>query len=111
MFPEFVQDLVHLEGSHDGFDKNGSLDGTRRNPDLLFRQNEDVVPESGLQMAFHLREVVIRTRALFQKRPGGVIEAQPEIEESACDNRAGHKCVLLRKMEKGTGPYYYLPKM
>src|ERR1035441_6931001 len=48
------QNLVHLEGGKNGFDEHGGPDGAPRDTQLLLRQQENVVPQAGFQMAFQL---------------------------------------------------------
>ncbi len=63
MFAQFVQDFFHLERREDRFEQHGRLDRALRNAEFVLRHHEDVVPQTRLEMVFHLRQVVERAEA------------------------------------------------
>jgi hypothetical protein len=73
---QFVEDFFHLEGGEDGFDQHGGLDRALRQADVILRHDEDVVPQAGFEVAFHLRQVVERAGAAGDLLLGVVEEDQ-----------------------------------
>ena len=61
---EFVEDLVHLERGRDGLDQDGGADGALRDAEVVLGEDEDLVPEPGLEVALHLGQVVVRALAV-----------------------------------------------
>src|SRR5437773_9426833 len=96
--PEFVQDLLHLEGRRNRLDEGGGLHGTGRNPEGLLREPEDLVPEAGLQMALHLRQVEVRAGPAGPKLLRVVEEVEPEIHQAPGAWYAVDDHVLLRQV-------------
>src|SRR5699024_12033202 len=47
---QLVQDLFHLEGRGDGFDKDCGTDGALRDPEVVLRLVEYTVPPAGCEM-------------------------------------------------------------
>ena len=95
---KFPEDLVHFEGGEDGFDEHRRADGAARNPELLLRQKENVIPQAGFQVALHFRQVEIRARAVGDQRLGVVEEEQAEIEERGGDGLAIHQEVFFHQV-------------
>jgi len=56
MFPELVNDFVHLERSRDSFDEYGSSNASAWYAEQILRHAEDVVPETSFEVVFHLGE-------------------------------------------------------
>src|SRR5712692_1193011 len=83
MVAQFVKDLVHFEGSQNGLYQNGGPNGPVRNPQFLLAEDKHVVPEPGFQMAFHLRQIEIRTCAGLNLHSRVVEEEQAEVEQGA----------------------------
>ena len=67
VFSEFVNDFVHFECREDGLDERGRANGSAGNVESLLREHEDVVPESRLLVALHLRQVEVRAAAALQQ--------------------------------------------
>src|SRR5581483_2563377 len=67
---------------------HGRLDGPPGNAELLLREDEHVVPEPGFQVALHLREIEVRTRAARDLLFRVVEKEKPEIEERGGDRLA-----------------------
>src|SRR2546426_4494243 len=88
MVAQLVQDLFHLEGRKDRFDKDGGANRPSRDSELVLREVENVVPEPRLEMAFELREVEVRAAALLQETLDVVKEVEAEVEEAAGDRLA-----------------------
>src|SRR6185436_15095417 len=82
---QLVEDLVHLEGGEDGLDQDGRLDRALRDAERVLRAHEDVVPEAGLEMAFHLRQVEERAVAARDLLTRVMEEEEREVEDAAGD--------------------------
>src|ERR1035441_10238465 len=85
------QNLVHFESGKDGFDEHGSPYGAPRDTQFLLRQEENVVPQAGFQMAFQFGQIEIRSCAVRDQVLGIVKEEQAEIEERGRDGFAIHQ--------------------
>src|SRR5438093_8192328 len=96
--PEFVQDLLHLEGRRNRLDEGGGLHGADRDAEGLLREPEHLVPEAGLQMALHLRQVEVRAGPAGSKLLRVVEEVEPEIHQAPGDWYAVDDHVLLRQV-------------
>lgn len=81
VIPQFEEDLFHLERSRECFDQNGSPDGVVGNSEIGLREEEDVVPETGLKVVFHLWKVEIGTGAALDEFMGIVVKVEREIEQ------------------------------
>ena len=60
---QLVQDLVHLEGRHDGLDQYCGPDAALRHPQRVLGVHEHVVPEPRLQVRLQLGQVKVRPAA------------------------------------------------
>lgn len=89
MIPELKEDLLHVERGRERFDENGGSDGVERHPDVRLRENEDIVPEAGLEIVLHLGQIEVRATAARNELLGVVVEVKTEIEE-----RSGHGCAV-----------------
>src|SRR5437762_8696482 len=58
---QFVKNLIHLERRWDRFDQDRRANRPLRYPEFVLRHFEHVVPKTRLQMAFHLRQIKIRS--------------------------------------------------
>lgn len=85
---ELVDDLVHLEGSENRLDKNGSSDGSSGHADPVLRELENVVPQTGLEVRLHLGEVEVRAGASGNGLLGVVEEVETEIKQTSGDGLA-----------------------
>src|SRR5439155_1470014 len=95
--PEFVQDLLHLEGRRNRLDEGGGLHGADRDAEGLLREPEHLVPEASLQMALHLRQVEVRAGPAGSKLLRVVAEIEPEVHQAPRDRYAVDNHVLLRE--------------
>src|SRR5207247_8666186 len=102
--PEVVQALLPREGRRHRLDAGGGLHGTGRNPEGLLREPEDLVPEAGLQMALHLRQVEVRAGPAGPKLLRVVEEVEPEVDQAPRDRYAVHDHGLLRQVPTA-GPH------
>src|SRR4029078_12108556 len=59
MMAQLVEYLVHLEGGENRLDQHRRPDRAARDQQVVLRHHENVVPESRLEMALHLRQVEI----------------------------------------------------
>src|SRR5436309_993411 len=78
---QFVQNLVHLEGRWDRFDKDSRANRPLRYPEFVLCQFEHVVPKTRLQVAFDLRQIKIRPAAPRYQLRCIVKKIQTEIEQ------------------------------
>src|SRR5437773_12491981 len=92
--PEFVQDLLHLEGRRNRLDEGGGLHGADRDAEGLLREPEHLVPEASLQMAIHLRKVVVRAGPAGSKLLRVVEEVEPEGHQARRERSARDDHVL-----------------
>jgi hypothetical protein len=90
-----VQDLLHLERGRDRLDQHGGADGADRDTKLLLGVREDVVPEGGLFVGLHLRQVEVRSGAAFQQLLGVVEEVEAEVDQGSHGRLAVHRQVPL----------------
>ena len=93
MVAQLVEDLVHFERGGDRLDEHRGANAAARNAQLVLGHQEHVVPEPGLQVAFHLGKVEIGPeprsssfRALWKKNrpkstsePGHGLAVQPDV--------------------------------
>ena len=95
---KLVEDLVHLEGREDRLDEDGRLDRPARDPDVILREAEDVVPEPRLEVALELREIEVRPRPALEQALRVAVEVDAEVEEPGRDGLAVDLDVALLKM-------------
>ena len=95
---QFVEDLLHLERGGDGLDQHGGADGALRDAQQVLGQDEDVVPQPGLEVVLDLRQVEVRALALGDQAAGVVEEVQAEVHDAAGDRGAVDEHVLLRQV-------------
>lgn len=81
VIPEFEEDFFHLECSRKCLDQNGSPDSIVGDTEIRLREEEDVVPQTGLEVMFHLWKVKVRTGAALDELVCIMIEIQREIEQ------------------------------
>lgn len=81
MIPQFKEDLFHLECSRESFDQNGSPDSVVGDAKIGLRKEEDVVPETGLEVVFHLWKVKVGTGAALDELACIVVKIEREIEQ------------------------------
>src|SRR5437660_1429891 len=96
--PEFVQNLLHLEGRRNRLDEGGGLHGADRDPEGFLREPEHLVPEASLQMALHLRQVEVRAGPASPKLLRVVEKVEPEVHQAPRDRYAIDDHVLLWQM-------------
>src|SRR5207245_11654511 len=76
------EDLLHLERSGEGLDQRGRLGGPAPDAQRLLREGEDVVPETGLEVALHLGKIEIRGGPPRDEILCVVKEEQAEVDEA-----------------------------
>ncbi len=79
---QFVEDLLHLVRGSDRLDQDGGADRALRDADVVLGEDEDVVPEAGLQVRLGLGQVEVRSLSHVEQAPGVVEEVQAEIDEA-----------------------------
>jgi len=82
---QLVEYFVHLERGEHGFDQCRRLDGPLRHTQRILRHHENIVPQPGFEMAFHLRQVKVRPAVGGEQGLRVVEEIQREVED-----RRGH---------------------
>lgn len=108
MLPEFVDDLVHLEGGSDGLDEASSTNGSTRNLEQVLRHAEDVVPKPGFQVVLHLGKAVERRNGvqleklsvLLARKKGIRTRSKVQIHGRAAQRRCGRSRVQSRTLNQ-----------
>ena len=95
VFAKFVDDFVHLKGRKYRFDEDGGLDGALWHAEEVLRFDEDVVPQTRLEVVFHLRQVEVRACAAPFEFFVIVKKVEREVEDAARDGLAVQGDVLL----------------
>ena len=95
MIAQLPEDLVHLERGEDGLDQHRRLDRSLRDPELVLRRHEDLVPEARLEMALDLRQVEVGAGAAREQLLRVVEHEEREVEDAAVDSPAVDGDVLL----------------
>ena len=95
---QLVEDLVHLERGPQRLDEDSGLDRLLRDLQLVLRVDEDLVPQPGLEVRLHLRQVEIRTRAALDQLLRVMEEVQREVDDAARRGLAVDQDVLLFEM-------------
>ena len=95
---ELIQDLLHLESGWKRLDQDCRSDTSLCNTELASCEAEDVVPESGFEVVFHLWEIEIRSMTSFDEFCGVVEEVDAEVEERARDRDAVDQDARFVKM-------------
>ncbi len=85
MVPQFEKNLLHLERGGDGFNEDGGTDGVVWDANVGLGEEEDVVPESRLEVVLHFGKVEVRTGATLDELFGIVEKVKSEIEDRAGD--------------------------
>jgi len=83
MVAELEQDLLHLECGREGFDEDRRTDSVQRQADIRLGEGEDIVPQTGLEIVFHLGQVEVGTRAPLDKLLGIVIEEERKVKDGS----------------------------
>lgn len=81
MIPQFEEDLFHVECGRESFNQDGGPDSVVGDAEIGLREEEDVVPETGLEVVFHLWKVKVGTRATLDELVGIVVKVEREIEQ------------------------------
>ncbi len=80
---KLVDDFIYFECGQNGFDQNRGLDGSGGNADHFLGSNEDIIPQSGFQMAFNFRQVKIGSGPFGQQGLGIMVKIKSEIKYTA----------------------------
>src|SRR5205814_4325979 len=92
------ENFVHLERGGDCFDEHRRANRAARNPKLVLREIESVVPDPRLEMAIHFWQVEIRPGAPMEQLASIVKAVGAEIEQGAGDRITVNDHVLLNEM-------------
>jgi ElaB/YqjD/DUF883 family membrane-anchored ribosome-binding protein len=90
---EFIDDFVHFVSSQDGFDQDSATDSTTGNVKHILGNVENVVPESGFEMGFHLGKIEVRTESVLDKLVSIVVEIETKVKD-----RARHRLTINQDM-------------
>lgn len=85
MVAQLEQDLLHLERGGEGLDEDCGADSVVRDADVGLGEEEDVVPEPGLEVVLHFGKVEIGAGATLDELVGVVVEVESKIEEGTGD--------------------------
>lgn len=78
-----------MEGSREGFNQDGSTDGSLGNPDVALGEGKNVVPETSFVVVLHLGKIEIWTKPSLDELASVVEEVEGEIE-----NGTGNRSVV-----------------
>jgi hypothetical protein len=98
VFPQFKQDLLHLEGGEDRFDQDGGFDCSPGDVQQLLGAYENVVPEPRFEVMFQLGQIKINPAAAVESFASVVEKIEGEIEQAAGSGLAVEADVLLRQV-------------
>ena len=98
VFPQLVEDLVHLKGGGDGFNKHGGPDRATGNAQGVLGVAENVVPKPSLIVVLQLGEVEVRAGAAVQGLTCSVEEDQAEVDEAGRRRSTVNLDMLLREV-------------
>jgi hypothetical protein len=90
--------LVHLKGSGDSLDQDGTTDGSTPHANIVLGHVEDIIPQPSLEMRLHLGQVEVWSRSALDELVCVVEEVQSEVEQSTGDWLAVDREVLLLEM-------------
>jgi hypothetical protein len=85
MVPEFEENLFHLECSGKRLDQDSRPDGVVGNTDIRLGEEENVVPETRLEVMFHLWEVEVWTRTTPDELMSVMVEVKSKVEKRGRD--------------------------
>ena len=85
MLAQLIEYLLRLERREDRLDESRRAHGAPGHAKRRLRADEDIVPEPGLEVALHLRQVEIGTRPAREELARIVEEIEAEIEQPARD--------------------------
>ena len=75
--------LVHLEGRWDRLNQDRSADGSPLHANVVLSHVEDIVPQAGLEVRFHLRQIEVWASPPLYELFGIVEKVQPEVKQAA----------------------------
>lgn len=84
---QLEEDFFHLERSRKSFDENSSTDCVMGHANVRLREEEDVVPETRLEVVLHLGQVKVWTSPRLDEFLCIVIEVESKIKDGARDGR------------------------
>ena len=80
MLPELKQDFLHLERSGERLNENCCSYSPVWQPDIRLGKVEDIIPQTGFLVVFHLWKIEIWSEATSHKLLGVVEEVETEIK-------------------------------
>lgn len=95
---KLIDDFIHLKSGQNGLDEDSTADGSSSHANIVLRKVEDIVPESGFKVRFHLGQIEIRTGASLDKLKGVVEEIETKVEERSRHGLTVDGEVLLFEM-------------
>src|SRR5437773_11837653 len=103
MVAQLPQDLVCLESGEDRLDQHRRADRAMGDPERILCEDEDVVPQARLEMAFELREIEVGARAAPSELRRGIEKDEPKIEQRRRNRLPTHGQLHLDQLPR-TGP-------
>src|SRR3990167_9261617 len=88
VIPQFVQNLIHLKCGQYGFNQYGGADSPAGDSDFILCKIENVIPESRLEMRFHLRQIKIRSSFAFRQFACVIKKIEAEIKKGGRNRSA-----------------------
>lgn len=95
---ELVDYLIHFKHRQDGLNQHSTTDGTSWKANDVLREVEDIIPESCLEVGFHLREVEVRSVAILDEFLPVVEEIETKVEQATRNSFAIDDEMFLLKM-------------
>jgi hypothetical protein len=83
--PELKEDFFHVKGGGEGLDEDGGTDGVVSHVNVRLGEEEDIVPETGLEIVFHFGEVKVGAGAALDEFMGIVEKVEGKVKEGARD--------------------------
>src|SRR5579884_631479 len=77
---QFIEDFVHLKGRQNRLNQHRGFNRACGNAEQLLGLNEDIIPETGFEMALQLGQVEIGAGTLLEERSSIVEEIQAKVE-------------------------------
>lgn len=102
--PQLEEDLLHLEGSREGLNEDGTTDCSSGDANVGLGEVEDVVPETGLTVVLHFGKVEVGTESTSDLLFCIVEEEEGEIEDGGGDGGVvDSETGLVKVPSSGTG--------
>lgn len=81
MISELKENFFHLECCGKRLDEDGCPDCVVRHSNVGLGKEEDVIPQTGLEIVFHLGKIEVGARATLYELMGISVEVEPKVKE------------------------------